>query len=102
MVPIPSLIITSSLRREAALVDLGNLVAGVNLGLQIHLGVLLVEVVLLDELGALNLVLDEHRQVLFCEMVSKMHYATYASGESRLGIQLVQTDLSARRSSPGG
>lgn len=54
------------LRRKSALVDLGNLVAGVNLGFEVHIGILLLEVVLLDELGALNLVLGKHREVFLC------------------------------------
>lgn len=43
-------------RSEPVLVDLGDLVAGVHLGCPVKLLVLLVDVVLLQELGALDLV----------------------------------------------
>jgi hypothetical protein len=50
----------------SALVHLGDLVDGVHLGLKVNLLVLLVNVVLLDELGSLNLVGGEKLQIALC------------------------------------
>ena len=48
------------------MVQLGNLVRGVHLGLQVHLLVLLLQVVLLHEFRSLDLVGGEELQVLLC------------------------------------
>lgn len=51
------------LRGESAVVELGNLVASVNSGSEIKLLILLVNIVLLQELGALDLVRLQQLQV---------------------------------------
>lgn len=53
--PILSISLPASVGGVPALVHLGNLVDRVNLGLHIRLLILLGDVVLLDELGALDL-----------------------------------------------
>lgn len=56
-------------RRKPALVEPRNLVARVHLGRQVQLLVLLVDVVLLQELGALDLVRRQELQIFLCTRV---------------------------------
>lgn len=51
------------------MVHLGNLVAGVHLGCPVQLLVLLFDVVLLQELGAFDLVCLEELQISLCKVI---------------------------------
>lgn len=61
------------LRGESALVHFGNLVAGVNLCRPVQVRLLLVDVVLLQELGALDLVCLQQLQIAFYSHNQRLH-----------------------------
>ena len=83
-----------SLRRESSLANVGNLVTGVSLGCPVQLLVLLINVVLLQDLGALHLVCLQQLEISFYSMISDYsipHVRFQLTSQMTAVLQMVHT-----------